>query len=153
MSVARVFTPKNRLHSVLMDPYASTAADLVAAAERNVAKLKPNLQAAVERHLADFMRVADRSEQAADSEALGAAAAGIAELAAACDMAAVGEAARGAYAMLTAQRKAGVWRAEAFSAHVNALRLLASKPRPKETETREILDRLAGVRAFIGVPT
>ena len=32
-------------------------------------------------------------------------------------------------------------------------RLLASRPRPKETETREILDRLAGVRAFIGVPT
>ena len=139
----------------MADPYAPTAADLVAAAERNVAKLKPNLQAAVERTLAEFLRLADLSGQdlRADIEALGATAVGVAELAAACDMAAVGEAARGAYAMLTALRTAGVWHAEALSSHINALRLLASKPPPKEAEARQILERLASVRGFIGVPT
>lgn len=155
MSGARVFKPENRLRPVLADPRAPTAAELVAAAERNVALLKPRLRAAVEHHREALARLAamPEPELAAEAEALGAAALGICEVASACDMAAVGEAAKGVYAVILALRADGVWRSDALNAHVAALLQLTAEPPPSDAEARALLARLAGVRAFVGVPT
>ena len=155
MGHAHVFTPENRLRTVLDDPAAPTAAELVAAAQRRVGELKPRLRAAVMRHREELARLADRPEAEilAQGEALSAAALGICEVAAACDLPDVGEAARGLYAVIRALRLDGVWRTDALNAHVHALLLLTDEPAPAGAQARAILDRLAGVRAFVGVPT
>ena len=155
MSVVRVFTPENRLRHALADPKAPTTAELVAAAERNVAELRPKLRAAVEVRRKELARLANSSPQEliAEIEALGAAALGICEVASACGMTAVGEAAQGLYAVVGAMRAGDAWKPDALNAQVGALLLLLNDPPPAEEETRQILDRLRGMRAFLGVST
>ena len=109
---------------------------------------------AVQQHREVLARLANKpeSELFAQSEALGAAALAICEVASVCDMAAVGEAAQGVYAVVRALRSHGLWHTAALTAHIRSLLLLTSDPAPTEAETRKILDRLTGMRAFVGVP-
>ncbi len=153
MTAVRVFRPENRLRAVLGDPYAPTTAELAAAAGRNVAKMGPELRGIVHKHGLELARLARRpeAEVLADSDALGAAALGICEVAGACGLPEAGEAAKGVYAMASALRATGVWHTGALNAHVDALVLLTGEPAPEPVEARQILDRLSGVRSFLGV--
>ena len=153
MSAVRVFTPENRLRHALADSKAPTAAELVAAAERNVAELRPKLRASVERRRQELLKLASGTPEQiyAECEALGAAALGICEVASACGMDAVGEAARGLYAVVGALREGAVWKPDALYAQVGALLLLLNDPPPSDEEARQILDRLKGMRAHLGV--
>ena len=154
MNADSVFTPENRLQSVMADHRGSTPAELVEAATRNITELKPRLQEVVRRRCDDLAQLAARvgSSASAGAEALGASALGVCELAAACDMAAVSTAAQGVHAMSMAVRNGGAWHHKALNAHVNALHLLAADPAPAEAEAQVLLGQLGAMRTFIGVP-
>jgi hypothetical protein len=149
----QVFRPENRLAHMVRD--GGPGADmrqLIASAEAQVEELRASTTAYVQGRLDHILLLAREDDQAllARAHELGAAALGIAEVAGAAQLGALGEAAAGVSAMIEAFRTGGVWRPDALRVHLDALQLLASDGAHAPGH-EEMLARLRGLRAAIGV--
>ena len=154
MGVVRIFTPENRLANIVGGPADPTAEELEQEAARRVAALGPGLRQFVDGRLAEIARIAQLPEETifAESLALGDAALAICEVAAAAELAALGEAARGIATMVDALVSDGVWHTDALQLHIAALAMFALHPDLAASEVGIVLARLKAMRDGIGVP-
>lgn len=153
MTVARIFTPENRLAQILDNLDAPTAAELVAEAEGRASKLSVAIRAYVEEKLADIMAFATQGEEVlfAECQTLSTAALNVAEVAGAAEMEAIGEVARGISAMVEGLVTGGVWHSDALKLHLDALALVTQAGGRLTDENKVILARLRGMREAVGV--
>ena len=153
MTVARIFTPENRLAKILDNLDAPTAAELVAEAEGRVSKLSVAIRGYVEEKLTTIMAFATQGEDVlfAECQTLSDAALNVAEVAGAAEMEAIGEVARGISAMVDGLISSGVWHSDALKLHLDALALVNQGGGKMTDENKVILARLRGMRDAVGV--
>ncbi len=154
MPTVKIFTPENRLADVICDPEAPTAASMVRDAEGRVWAMRDQIRAHVSQQHAILTERAKGSEAEifADCQQIAEAARAISDVAGAADLEALGEAARGIYALINALGCKGVWHTDALRLHVNALALFNSDSPPSRGDAAQILKRLRAMREWIGVP-
>ena len=153
MSKTRVFTPENRLANILQANRGAGANELISNAQARVAELGPSIRRTV---LDRVERILSMSRDGgivapSDREALGATALEVAELAGAVGLRGLGEVACGISAMVDCAGAQGVWRPEAVTLHLDALRLLQKGGGQAQGE-EQMLARLRVLRTAIGVP-
>lgn len=153
MTVARIFTPENRLAKILETLDGPTAAELVAEADGRVEKLSAAIQEYVQEKLQAILSFASQGEDVlfAECRTLSDAALNVAEVAGAAGMEAVGEVARGISAMVDSLLTSGVWHSDALKLHLDALALLSQGGVRSSEESKMILARLRGMREAVGV--
>ena len=154
MSAVRIFTPENRLADIIGGPEDMTVDELEQRAAKLVTDIGPGLRQFVGEKVAEIEVIAQGPEEIIFAEclALGDAALAICEVAAAAELAPLGEAARGIAAMVDALVSDGVWHTDALKLHVDALAMFAAQPNLDQVEVRTILARLKAMRDGIGVP-
>lgn len=153
MTVARIFTPENRLAKILESMDAPTAAELVMEAECRVAQLSEAIHAYVEEKLREILAFASQGEEVlfAECQTLSDAALKVAEVAGAAEMEATGEVARGISAMVDGLMTSGIWHSDALKLHLDALALVNQNGGGLTEENKVILARLRGMREAVGV--
>lgn len=153
MTIARIFTPENRLADVLQSLEGPTAEELIADAESRVSALGEAIRAYVAEKLEEIRVFAERGEEElfAECRTLGGAALDVAEVAGAAGMEAVGEVARGISAMVDNLVTSGVWHTDALRLHLDALALVNRGGGGLDDESEVILRRLRGMREAVGV--
>lgn len=153
MTVARIFTPENRLSKILDSIDAPTTAELLMDAECRVAQLSEAIHAYVAEKLREILAFATEGEEVlfAQCQSLSDAALKVAEVAGAAEMEAIGEVARGISAMVDSLMTSGVWHSDALRLHLDALALVNQSGGGMSEENKVILARLRGMREAIGV--
>ncbi|ACG79639.1 cheE protein [Phenylobacterium zucineum HLK1] len=153
MTVARIFTPENRLAKILEAIQAPTAAELIADAESRVEALGDAIRTYVAEKLEEIRAFAEQSEDVlfAECRTLGETAMNVAEVAGAAGLEAVGEVARGISAMVDNLISSGVWHTDALRLHLDALALVNASGGGMTPENEVILMRLRGMREAVGV--
>jgi hypothetical protein len=141
------------MKSILGSSADPTAEDLAQNAERRVATLKSSLRSHVAGQVRIIAAMSNLSEETvfAQSTALGNAALAICEIAGAAEMAPLGEAARGIYILMEAQKSQGVWHTDALRLHINALMMFDKDPDISTATAEGILAELKTLRDWIGV--
>jgi hypothetical protein len=154
MAYPRIFTPENRLASILGGAGGQSADELTRNAEERLATLKESITDYVAGKLATIKRIASEPEEIifAECQVMGDAALAICEVAAVAGQAALGDVARGISAMVGALISDGVWHTEALMLHIEALAMIAGDSPPSPAQTAKILARLEAMREWIGVP-
>jgi hypothetical protein len=152
MSIVKIFTPENRLADIVGESDDPTVASLVRDAENRVFGLRDQIRRHVAEQHAVLARLAHAPEEEifADCHKIAAAARGISDVAGAADMEAVGEAARGIFALINALGCKGVWHTDALKLHVTALALLNSDTPPSRGDAVQILKKLKAMREWVG---
>jgi hypothetical protein len=153
MSVARVFRPDNRLAKILDGADPASAQELVAAAEGRVTELGESLRGYVREKLPVILSFqgAREDELFGGCRILGEAALGVAEVAGAANMGAIGEIARGLSAMVAGLDATGAWHSEAVKVHIDALAIVSRGDGARTPENDIVLARLAAMRSALGV--
>lgn len=153
MTVARIFTPENRLAKILVELDGATPAELIAAADGRVATLNAAIRGYVDDKLKEIMAFASQGEDVlfAECRTLADASLNVAEVAGAAGLDAVGEVARGISAMVEGLITSGVWHSDALRVHLEALALVNQAGGRMSEENEVILKRLRGMRQNIGV--
>lgn len=153
MTTARIFTPENRLASILRSLDGPTAGELIADAEGRVEQLGTAIRAYVADKLDEILGFATQGEDVlfAECRTLGDTAMNVAEVAGAAGMDALGEAARGISAMIDSLVTNGVWHSDALKLHLDALALINLSDGRMTEPNRVILARLRGMREAVGV--
>ncbi len=152
MSLVKIFTPENRLADVIGGPDDPTGSSLVRDAETRVFGMRDEIR----RHVAEQYKIlaarADGPEEAifADCYQIADAARAISDVAGAAGLEALGEAARGIFALIHALGCKGVWHTDALRLHVNALALFNSDCPPGRNDSQQILKKLKAMRDWVG---
>lgn len=153
MSIARIFTPENRLAKILHSLGGPTTGEMVTEAEQRVEALADSIQTFVAAKLNLILPFAEKDDDVlfAECRALGDTATQIAEVAAAAKLGAVGEISRGIAAMIDGLFALGVWHSEALRVHIRALKLV-TQPQGRPVSNEEaVVDRLRQMRMSIGL--
>ena len=153
MPAPKIFTPENKLAKVLGGIEALPAEKLVAAANTRVGLLRESLRAYVRSKVEIILSFTDASEVDLFTEcaAIEDAALGVAEVAGAAGLAAVGEVARGISAMLASLRSRGAWHTEALRVHIASLAIVSQNGGAGSAENDLVNTRLAVMRRAIGI--
>ncbi len=153
MTVVRIFTPENRLASILHSREAPTGAELVTAAESRVDDLRGvilSYVAAKQKEIAAYAALGD-DVLFAECRTLGDTALNVAEVAGAAGLEAVGEIARGISAMIDSLKTCGIWHTAALRLHINALGLIDQVSGADPAAGALVLKRLQAMREAIGI--
>lgn len=153
MSVARIFTPENRLGKILHSLGGPTTGEMVAEAEQRVEALADTIQSFVAAQVQLILPFAEQDDDVlfAECHILGDAAVQIAEVAAAAKLEAVGEIARGIATMVDGLLAFGVWHGEALRVHIRALKLVTQPQGRLASNDDAIIDQLREMRLAIGL--
>lgn len=153
MTVARIFSPENRLAKILENLDAPPTAELISEAEGRVALLGDAIRSYVAEKLQEILHFSNQGEEVlfAECRTLGDAALNVAEVAGAAGQEAIGEIARGVSAMVDSLITSGVWHSDALKLHLDALALVNQAGGKTTPDTELILARLRGMRQAIGV--
>lgn len=146
-----IFSAPNRLAKVIGGPDAQTQEQLIERAQANVTALGDTFRTYIREQVAVLLQFASQTEDIlfAEAKKLGDASLGIAEIAGAANMEAIGEVARGVSAMI-AGLATGVWHSDALLVHLRSLALVSQEGPPTQQDV-VILERLAIMRQRIGV--
>lgn len=153
MTVARIFTPENRLAKILGSLEGPTSSELIAEADNRVAALNTAIRAYVGEKLREIMDYATQGDEVlfAECQALSEASLNVAEVAGAAGLGAIGEIARGINAMIDNLVTSGVWHTDALRLHLDSLALVSRDGGGMTPENETILQRLRGMREAVGV--
>ena len=152
MAGTRIFEPRNGLAQILNDTGA-TFDELVDASQARLTALRGPIREDIRRRLAIVLAIHREGEAAARARQaeICAAALGIAEVAAAADLPALGDTARGLHAVLVNFGGPSAWRQDVVSVHVGSLALLDQEPPLPLIEAARIVADLRAMRAALGV--
>jgi hypothetical protein len=153
MSHAQVFQPENRLAKTINAADAVTAQEMIASAEGKIAKMADELKQYVRSKLPVILAFATADELVVFSEcrSLQAAALAVAEVAGGAGMGAIGEIARGIYAMVDNLNATGSLHVEALRVHIKSLAIVCQGDGGRTPDNEIVLNRLAVMRRAIGV--
>lgn len=142
----------NRLAGILDSPDGIAVEDMVANAEKRVARLAGDLHRFVGGCVDQIVAIHGEGEEAlfAASLTVGDLAMNIAEVATGPRLEAVGEVARGIRAMVDSLVAHGVWHTDALNLHITSLDLLYGDQRPADAEVARVLTDLREMRLAVG---
>jgi hypothetical protein len=153
MSVARIFTPENRLAKIVQSLDGPQAHELIADADERVGLLGEAIRSYVAGKIDEIMHYASQGEDVlfAECRTLGEAAMNVAEVAGAARLETIGDIARGISAMIDNLITSGVWHTDALRVHLNTLALVNQRDGGRTPENDLILANLRSMREAIGV--
>lgn len=153
MSSVAVFTPKNRLKSILLNPDAPTVDALAAAANARVEVMRESLDEPLRDACAHILSLAKPSqlETSAVRETLAGYARTICAIAAPAGRAALGEVARGLIEVIEARIEPVERRTQTLRIHIDALALLHVESAGGGAVADDVLRHLKQLRDRVGV--
>lgn len=152
MSEARVYAVRNRLSGAVLSKDGPTVDSLVSDADARVALLADRIGVFVAGRVAVLAAWAEQPEEAlfAGCKSIEEPAMGIAEVAEAAGLDAVGAVARGICVMLDGLMSRGIWHTDALRIHLRALSVVHAESGQPGSANLTIIEELQTLRASLG---